>query len=387
MQLIEVRDKNTANKFIKLPVWLYKKEEHWIRPLDKDIEDAVFNPKVNKYFRHGKAIRWILQNEEGKTIGRVAAFINNKTVDKTGIKAGGMGFFECIDDKKAAFILFEQCKNWLQAEGVEAMDGPINFGERDKWWGLLVDGFYEPNYCMPYNFRYYQAFFEEYGFQMYFKQFTFSRPVQESLQEIWIDKANRIAQDSNYQFKHLEKNQLYEYGEYFREVYNKAWANHIGVSKMSKEQAKSIMKQLKPVLDPQLIWFSFYKNEPVGFFIMLPELNQIFKHLNGKLNFLGKLKFLWYKWFNPPKKVFGVAFGIIPEHQGKGVEGAMVNAAANLFQNKEVYTTIEMNWIGDFNPKMIHICESLGATIIKTHYTYRYLFDRDKEFKRAPMMD
>ena len=41
--------------------------------------------------------------------------------------------------------------------GMEAMDGPINFGERDRWWGLVVEGFQEPMYCMNYNYPYYQA--------------------------------------------------------------------------------------------------------------------------------------------------------------------------------------------------------------------------------------
>ena len=385
MQLVEVKNIDTAKEFIGLPVKLYKDEKEWIRPIDKDIEEDVFGSK-NKFFRHGKAIRWILQNDTGETIGRVAAFINNKTVNKTDVKTGGMGFFESIEDKEAAFLLFDKCKEWLKEEGVEAMDGPINFGERDKWWGLLVDGFVEPNYCMPYNFKYYQPFFEEYGFQVYFKQYTFNRPVNHQLQPIWLEKARRINENKDYHFNHYKRKQHEEYGEYFRIVYNEAWAGHSGVSKMSKVQAKSVMDKLKPILDPELIWFSFYKKEPIGFFIMFPELNQTFKHVNGKLDWLGKLKFVYYKWKKPSKKVFGVAFGIVPDHQGKGVEGAMVDAAANWVQPKARYETLEMNWIGDFNPKMIHICESLGAEVIKTHHTYRYLFDREKEFHRAPIM-
>jgi hypothetical protein len=66
---------------------------------------------------------------------------------------GGMGFFECIDSKEAAFMLFDTGKAWLLAQnkGIEAVDAPINFGERDSWWGCLVDGFHEPVYTMNYN--------------------------------------------------------------------------------------------------------------------------------------------------------------------------------------------------------------------------------------------
>jgi len=51
-----------------------------------------------------------------------------------------MGFFECTDDRDAAFLLFDTCSAWLKERGMQAMDGPINFGENDVNWGLLVEG-------------------------------------------------------------------------------------------------------------------------------------------------------------------------------------------------------------------------------------------------------
>ena len=120
---------------------------------------------------------------------------------------------------------------------------------------------------------------------------------------------------------------------------------------MAKAQAMSIMKQMKPVLDEDLVWFAYYNNEPVAFFIMIPELNQIFKHLNGKLDAWGKLKFVYYRWRKVCKKMFGVAFGVIPEFQGKGLEGAIVIAAAKRIQPMQKYTDFEMNWILKFESK------------------------------------
>jgi GNAT superfamily N-acetyltransferase len=386
MNLIEVNDSKTAKEFLLFPVRLYKDEPNWIRPLDKDI-NAVFDQKANKYFRHGELIRWILQNESGETIGRVAAFINRKTAKSTDYITGGMGFFESINDPKAAFALFDASKKWLEEKGIEAMDGPINFGERDKWWGLLVDGFVEPNYCMPFHFPYYKDLFEAYGFKVYFEQYTFHRKVEDPLPPTYQEKADRIARDPKYRFEHIKKSKLDKYAEDFRYIYNKAWVKHSGVKEMAKSQALSIMKQMKPVLDEDIVWFAYYEKEPIGFFIMIPELNQIFKHLNGNLNILGKLKFLYHKWRRTCTKMFGVAFGIIPEFQGKGLEGAMVTAAAKKVQPMAKYTDFEMNWIGDFNPKMIRICESVGSKVIKTHYTYRKIFDDTKEFRRAPVIE
>ena len=113
MTIIEVADdKKLQQEFLLLPVKLYAEDANWIRPLDQDIEHT-FNLNKNKYFKHGEAIRWILTDSEGKTIGRVAAFINQDTAHKEDQPTGGMGFFECIEDKSAAFLLLETCKNWL----------------------------------------------------------------------------------------------------------------------------------------------------------------------------------------------------------------------------------------------------------------------------------
>lgn len=395
MKLIEVKDQQTKQEFLLLPVRLYKNEKNWIRPLDKDIEE-VFDEEKNKFFRHGEAVRWLLQDDKGITIGRVAAFINRRTMkssfkneagEKTEYLCGGMGFFECIDDQAAAFALFDQCKKWLQERDMKAMEGPINFGERLKWWGLLVDGFVEPNYCMPYNFAYYQKFFDAYGFKDYFQQYTFHRMVSDPLPPLYADKAERIARDPRYTFESIQKSKLDKYAEDFREIYNKAWGKHTGVADISKAQALGQMKQLKPVLDEDLIWFAYHDGKPIGFFIMIPELNQLFKHLNGQFNWWAKVKFMYYKLTGACKKMFGVVFGIVPEFQGKGLEGAIVTAAARRVQPAANYTEFEMNWIGDFNPKMVHICEQVGSKVVKTHITYRYLFDKSIPFFRHPVIE
>lgn len=392
MKITEVTNDNEklVQAFLQLPVKLYINDKKWIRPLDADIE-SVFNSKKNKYFSHGSCIRWILQNEAGETIGRVAAFIDKRTVNKGNDQpTGGMGFFECINNQAAAFLLFDTCKQWLQAQEMEAMDGPINFGDRDRWWGLLADGFEEPNYCMPYNQLYYKDLFEAYGFKEYFQQFTYRRVISAPLSEKIGAKSNRIFENKDYSFDYLHLKNIEKYAEDFRTVYNKAWAKHSGVREMPKSQAMSIMKQIKPILDEKLILFAYHKGEPVAFFIMLPEMNQVFKHFDGNFNQKNPwhlLKFLWYKKIIGLNKVFGVAFGVVPEHQGKGVEAAIMTYYITFTKSPTYsYKVIEMNWIGDFNPKMIRVVQDIGAEAYKTHITFRKLFDETKEFKRCPMI-
>ena len=389
MKITEVKDKKAANEFINFAVRLYKgKGTAWIRPLDKDIE-RVFDPKQNKFFRHGECTRWLLENSKGETIGRVAAFIDRRSMNKDNDQpTGGLGFFDCINDKEAAFKLFDTCKEWLENKGMEAMDGPINFGERDQWWGCLIDGFeHEPNYSCNYNFDYYPALFEAYGFQVYFKQLTFAREIMGPLAPRIQEKADMLMKDARYSARHLKKSEIAKYTEDFREVYNNAWANTPGVSKMSSLQAKALMNQMKPIMDEKVLWFAYFEDKPIGFFIMLPEVNQVFKHVNGKLDLLGKLTFLWHKWRKTNKKLLGVIFGVDPAHQGKGVDGLMIEQFRKMIQGDyRAYDFLEMNWIGDFNPKMINVVKNqVGGRPHKIHATYRKLFDESKPFKRMPI--
>lgn len=387
MKLIEVTTDAYRKEFLNMTVRLYRDEKNWIRPLDADIE-GIFDPDKNKLYKSGgKAIRWLLVDESGKTIGRNAAFVNPKWKEKQ--PTGGMGFFECIRDKNAAFMLMDAAKEWLQGQGMEAMDGPVNFGERDKWWGLLVDGFTPPNYNMSWNFPYYQEFFEAYGFQLYFKQYTYMRLVRgPGFDPKMIERSKTILANSDFEFRYLKGKELWDkFPEYFMTVYNKAWAKHMGKS-ITERETKLMLAKMKPVIDPYLIYFGFFKGEPISFFINIPEINQIFQHVNGKLDLMGKIKFLWNKNFNPPNKMLGLVFGVVPEFQGKGVESAMILSYKEFLEVKKLkYLTIEMNWIGDFNPKMMRVVEQILATIYKTHHTYRYLFDREKPFERHPIFN
>jgi hypothetical protein len=388
MKIQEVITPNQIKEFLMLPVKLFKNEPNWIRPLDKDIE-SVFDKEKNKTFRHGECIRWILVNDKNETIGRIAAFVNQKTVKKGNDQpTGGMGFFECVNDQAAAFTLFDQAKQWLQSKGMEAMDGPINFGSRDRWWGLLIEGYdRQPNYQCNYNFPYYKDFFEAYGFKVYFYQLTFGRTVMGPLIPRVIEKAEITANDPDYEYRHIRKSEYDKLPEYILKVYNQAWANRQDNPELTMAQAKLLVKQMKPIMDEKLLYFGFFKGEPIAFYLSLPEINQIFKHVNGKLDWLGKIKFLWHKFLKTNRKAFGILFGVVPEHQGKGVDGAIVVAARDVLQGSyRRYDDYEMNWIGDFNPKMVNVAEQVGGEICKRHATYRKLFDETKPFKRSAIL-
>lgn len=387
MTIHEVKNQADRRAFIDLPIRLYRDTPAWIRPLDKDIE-GVFDREKNKAFRTGEAIRWILKDDFGVVIGRVAAFFDRKHAMKGNDQpTGGMGFFECIQDAQAAFMLFDQCRDWLKSKGMEAMDGPVNFGNRDRWWGLLIEGFdREPNYQCNYHFPYYKEFFDAYGFQVYFYQLTFGRKVKGPVRERLMMKNELIAKDPGYRFDYLQKKNWDKLPELIRAVYNKAWANRTEIPELTESQARHLVKQMRPIMDEKLLWFGYYHDEPIAFFLSLPEVNQIFRHVNGKMNLPGKIKFLWHQLRGTTTKAFGVLFGIVPAHQGKGVDGAIIESFRLYMQDKYPrYVDYEMNWIGDFNTKMVKMCEQINVQITKRHATMRKLFDPSVPFKRYPI--
>ena len=382
MQVVPLVSNSEEKEFIEFPTRLYRDNPTWIRPMDADIR-AVFDPEKNKAFSQGTCSRWLLKDGD-RTLGRIAAFFtypaNPDTEDEP---SGGIGFFDCIQSQDAANTLFDTAREWLQEQGATYMDGPVNFGRRDKWWGLLTKGFeVEPNYQCNYNFPYYAELFENYGFQTYFQQYTFLRNVFDPVSKRLAYKADLVAADPDYTFDHMRLSQFEKYASDIIEVYNKAWVKHDGVNSLSMEQGRAIMNQLKPILDEKVIWIAYHKDKPVAIFVCIPEVNQLLKHVNGKLDFLGKLKFLWYKKTHHNKKLLGMVFGVVPEHQGKGVDGAIIKVMSDVLRKNRDYDFMEMNGIGDFNPKMILVMRQVGGTICKVHSTYRYLFDRTIPFER-----
>ena len=388
MRIIPVTDKATAQQFIQVAVVIQKNDPNWIRPLDKDINE-VFDKEKNKAFRFGEIKRWILKDDQGILIGRVAAFINKKYKNKgDDVPVGGIGFFECINNQDAANLLLDNAKHWLIEHGMEAMDGPINFGERDRWWGMITQGFYEPLYCMNYNPPYYVTLFENYGFKLFYNQVCFALDAEKKLSQKLLDRYKTLLQNPDIYMQLISKNDLQKFAGDFATIYNKAWAGHGGLKQMNKEQVLLMFKKLKPVMDERIVYFVYYKTDPIAMFINMPDINQYFKHFNGKFGLLQKLEFVWRQKFKPTQKFVGLVFGIIPEWQGKGIDSFIIGECSRIVQVDPIlYKDYEVQWIGDFNPKMINVAENFGDTYRSRNLvTYRYLFNRTKEFKRHPIL-
>lgn len=388
MKLHEVKTAKDIKDFHAVTNVIYRNDPNWVAYLENDIE-KVFNRDNNKlYDEGGVAIRWILKDHSGNLIGRVAAFINPRTKNTTSLATGGLGFFECINNKDAAYLLFDTCKEWLKERGMEAMDGPINFGDRNQFWGCMTSNFDNPPvYQMNYNPSYYMDFFESYGFGTYFNQFVYWRSLKEPTQPIFHRKYNQIKDNPDFTIRDINGMKLSQVAEDFRTVYNGAWGGHSHFKPMPSHTAQKIMSSLKPIIDRDIILFVYFKSEPIAFFVNIPELNELFKYVDGKMNWWGKIKFMYYKLTTKRKRMIGLVFGVVREWQGKGIEAALVVHGEKNIVNKLKYEDTVLTWIGDFNPKMLKVADNLGASLWRTYKTYRYQFDRNLPFERAPMVE
>lgn len=388
MLIVEVKNAQLAWDFLEVNAMMQAGNTNYIRPLNNEVND-VFDPAKNKNFKWGKAKRWVAYADNGEPIGRIAAFTNDKYINKgTEIKTGGVGFFDCIHDQATANVLFDTAKQWLTAEGMEAMDGPINFGDRDKWWGLMVEGFeQEPMYGMSYNPSYYKELFEGYGFKNYYNQYYYYMNVDDPLPEKFPERYEKFNAKPGYSAKHVKLRDLEKYAGDFATVYNAAWAQHGEAKEISKEQVVKLFNKMKPVMDERVVWFAYYKDDPIAMFINIPDLNQYFKHFNGKFGLWEKLQLLWMKWRGTNKRLTGLAFGVVPKYQALGVDSYLIYAAGLQLQGKGWYHQYEMGWAGDWNPKMVNIYKSLGGKQSRQMITFRYIFDEKYPFERHPEMD
>ncbi|PIF05141.1 MAG: N-acetyltransferase, partial [Draconibacterium sp.] len=278
LQVIQVTDKNTVEAFHHLTEKIYKNDPNQIPPLRLMVEN-VFNPLKNARFKIGDACRWIAMND-GECVGRIAAFYDSDYSNGYDQSTGCFGFFECIDDEETAFLLFDTAKNWLAGNGMEAMDGPVNFGENFFNWGLLVENFQSPAFGMTYNPPYYRRLFESYGFRTYYEQYSYTLDITNpDLPDRFWRIAERVTQRPGYTFEHFLFRKRKKYISDFIEIHQQAWESHGNYKPVNEADLMDMIKESGFFLDEEFVWFVYHEGRPIGFFMMIPDLNQVIQKL------------------------------------------------------------------------------------------------------------
>jgi hypothetical protein len=387
MRVIEVNDKASVNAFHELPYSIYRSDPNWIPPLRSMVE-LTLNPKSNNSLKGGGVCRWLVQ-ENGKVVGRIAAFYVQTYAYSFEQPTGGIGFFECTDNQEAANLLFKTACSWLAAHRMEAVDGPINIGENFFNWGLLVKGFMPQSFGMPYNPRYYRSLFENFGFKTFYEQYSYHLDITSpDLPERFWKIAGWMAKKPGYRFEQFRFSEKKIFIRDFIEIYEQAWVKHDNYKRIVADDIETMLEQSKMMIDEEFIWFVYHEDTPVAFLMMVPDMNQLFRYCrNGKLNLLKLLKLAYLKRRKVINRCRVLVMGVIPRFQKSGIESAIFWQLRQVLLKKNWYKEMELGWVGDFNPKMISIFKAVGGVHAKTHLTLRYLFDPSKDFKRSSIIE
>lgn len=206
------------------------------------------------------------------------------------------------------------------------------------------------------------------------------------IQEIFDRKSRVLLSSDEYHVSSMRGKNNEHIAHDFVTVYNAAWAGNFGFKQMKLQQARNIIKAMKPLMDKEILVFAYHKKKPIGFFINLPEANEFMRHVHGNLNVVGILKFLFHKWFSKRKTMVGLVFGVDRDYHGKGVEAAMIKFAEEKVITLNRYQETILTWVGDFNPKMIRVVENLGAQPYRKLITYRKILNNNLKFERHPIL-
>jgi len=357
-----VKSPGDLRHFIRFPYLKYRRDPFWVPPLLLD-QKTILNRRKHPFYLKADA-EFFLAEKGGAVCGRIAAIQNHAYTDYTGHKRGFFGFFEVEDNADTARALLDVACNWCAGRGLAEIHGPEN-PSTNYTCGLLMEGFDRlPVFMMPYNPPYYETFLEKAGFS-----------GKKDLLAYWLtDKpefpaklgtiADRILERSGVTIRRLEMSRFQEEMKQLYTVYNDAWSRNWGFVPMSSEEREAIAAELKWVLDPRIILIAEKGDEPIGFLIGLPDLNQIFSRMNGRLFPLGWYQLLRGRHRQHVMRV--IAMGFRKKFQNLGYAAAIYRDIIRLGRQAG-YDRCEISWVLSDNVMMNRAAAMLGAEIYKKY--------------------
>jgi GNAT superfamily N-acetyltransferase len=366
MQIEPVTNKQGMDRFIRFPWQVYRGNPNWVPPLISEMRFLL--SEENPFFHHAEAA-YFLATESGRICGRIAAIVDRNHINTHGEQCGFFGFFECLPDPAVAAGLLDAAGAWLKARDLEIMRGPMNPSTNDEC-GFLLEGFdLRPMIMMTYTPPYYLEYMEQAGMTKAKDLYAYISiikdvPAGERLERLAATLQARIPglvvrpADMRHFTKELAA---------VKETYNSAWSRNWGFVPMTDKEIDSMAKRLKPLIVPDLLIMAEIDGKPAGFFMAVPDYNQVLARINGRLGLVGLVKFLWYSRRITDIRV--LTMGVKEEFRKKGIE-AMLYLAAFKAAMRRGYERAEMSWILEDNELMKKGCETMGGKVYKKYRIY-----------------
>lgn len=353
-------------KFIEFLYTHYQTDGFFVPPLRMD-QKKLINTKKNPFFEQAEIALFIAEHE-GEIAGRIAAVVDHRFNEHHGRKTGHFAFFECIDHQPTADLLFRVAEDWLREKGMEDVLGPTNPGMMDVI-GFLVDGFDKyPYILMPYTKPYYEKLAQNAGYEQEMDLLAYIVHAEDIPIER-LERANEIAKKRTLGLKMRPINlkKIKDEVEIVRDIYNEAWKDNWGFLPLTKEELAATADEFKLILDPDLAHIAEVNGEPIAFSIGIPDLNQIFRDMDGKLFPFGIFKLLLGR--RKIKRFRTALMGVKPKYRGKGIDALLTLAAMKKAVPRGIDIS-ELSWVLGDNLDMQRVAERLGAKIDKRYRMY-----------------
>ncbi len=370
IEIKNVESKRDLKEFIRFPWKVYKNDPNWVAPLLMEMK-MKFNPKKNPYYEHSE-VELFIAIKDGEIAGRIACHIDHLHNEFHKEKCAFFGFFEVINDYDVAKRLYDKAIDWAKKRGMHKLRGPMSFGTNDEC-AFLLEGFDSPPVVMmSYNPKYYLDFSEKYGFKKAKDLLAFFKTTKDPIDPRMAKHAKRIDEDPTIKARKFNKKDFKNEMKRVKEVYDAAWEPNWGFVPMTPRELDETAKMFLNFADIDLIWFAekIHENgtvEPIGVSVVIPNLNEAIKPLNGKLGPIEIIKFLRLK-----KKVKGtraILFGLKKKAQGFGIP-ALLFMKTEEAGRKKGYEWVEMSWNLEDNFKINTFDKGIGGKVYKKYRIY-----------------
>lgn len=370
VKIIPVTGKKLLRRFIEVPYTVHRDDPLWIPPLR--VERAqTFSPRHNEFFRQAEFGLFIAE-KDGRDAGRISA-----QVDPLLSTAGmpGTGHFGClsaIDDKQVMAALIGAAEGFLRSRGKNRMLGPFSMSIKEET-GLLVEGFdTPPMLLMGHDPVYTGPRLEELGLAKEKDMYAYLVDLTVPMSKAGTAMLRRRPA-GNVVLRGLDFSNYENEISTLVDIFNDAWSSNWGFVPMTQAETSALGKHLRLLLDERLVRFAEVDGRPAGFIVVLPNINEAIRDLQGKLFPFGWAKFLWRL------KVRGVHSARVPlMGVRRGVSGTLQGAAMPFHLIASVWDAtiemgfrqVEMSWILEDNLPMRHILKKFGARPYKTYRIY-----------------
>jgi hypothetical protein len=354
-------------RFLDVPQRVYGNDPNWVPPLRSAIASQL-NPS-NPFFTYG-ILQAFIALEAEKSVGRIVAAVNRRLIEREGQSIGLFGYFECLPNLEIAKALFDAAEQWLKAQGMASIRGPIDLSTHNSCL-FLIEGFdTPPMMMMPYNPPHYPKFMEQLGWRKAKDAYAYDFPLDHDLSE-QFQKGYRIACRSGVTFRpiHTKGQGFAEDCQKIYQLFNTTFANNWSSTPRTLEEFLEEAKSLQSLVDPDLFPVAEYNGEMIGFWMGLPDYNIPLRRVGGKLNWIGILKFLWYRRQIDQGRV--IAICALPEYRRKMVPlGLIYLGMQGGLKKGKPYKRAELSWVFEDNYPSRKLIEAAGGKIYKTYRIY-----------------